>query len=465
MSDYIGSFHKFADLSNNDHNNYKLFKELLYGCHGKTNTTASSEHPREVRFNEQNSETRDLESRYDNYCSVPREPENSFRQNIFRRNQDEMEYCHFDELERLSSSLIRLLGEAKREHGKLRKRVEHPLQNHCTGQQSAKKSSELNFWRSLSNRAEVQFSSDVSVASVSKAGSLPHAEGSLISDPQSPESAGFDNNSNTFSEVESFLNDLQEDIFKDDDLSAITPSLVDRPHTSSASPDDIFASIREATPRPKTTHDEYHTKFGDKERRKKENHNMIERRRRFHINDRIQELGTLLPRYTDPKGRRNKGTILKASVEYIKKLKKDQERFGKLDERIKQNELQYKTMMTRIKKLELLLKTRSTFKEFSKEQIVSQSKSKASGMHIVETKSINFNAMSAESEIDSNMEATSTSSRANSVPLESDVSTANSATYDLDDVLDDSSVPSTDSLFSVQSVSSGLDEDYIGCNE
>ena len=36
-----------------------------------------------------------------------------------------------------------------------------------------------------------------------------------------------------------------------------------------------------------------------KDRQRKDNHNMIERRRRFHINDRIKELGTLLPKQQD----------------------------------------------------------------------------------------------------------------------------------------------------------------------
>ncbi|GAB6033465.1 Transcription factor E3 [Chamberlinius hualienensis] len=58
-----------------------------------------------------------------------------------------------------------------------------------------------------------------------------------------------------------------------------------------------------------------------KERQKKDNHNMIERRRRYNINDRIKELGTLLPKSNDPH-RQNKGTILKESVDYIKRMNK-----------------------------------------------------------------------------------------------------------------------------------------------
>ncbi|KAG7220394.1 hypothetical protein INR49_018232 [Caranx melampygus] len=41
------------------------------------------------------------------------------------------------------------------------------------------------------------------------------------------------------------------------------------------------------------------TKALMKERQKKDNHNLIERRRRFNINDRIKELGALIPKSTD----------------------------------------------------------------------------------------------------------------------------------------------------------------------
>lgn len=73
-----------------------------------------------------------------------------------------------------------------------------------------------------------------------------------------------------------------------------------------------------------------------KERQKKDNHNKIERRRRYNINDRIQELGTLLPR-GDPRYshlirdmKYNKGTILKASVDYVKTLKREADNSAKL---------------------------------------------------------------------------------------------------------------------------------------
>lgn len=47
-------------------------------------------------------------------------------------------------------------------------------------------------------------------------------------------------------------------------------------------------------------------KFGEKERHRKDVHNEIERRRRYHINDRIKELGTMLPA-TEQDAKQNKG--------------------------------------------------------------------------------------------------------------------------------------------------------------
>ncbi|XP_053908197.1 GRIP1-associated protein 1-like isoform X2 [Cuculus canorus] len=68
-----------------------------------------------------------------------------------------------------------------------------------------------------------------------------------------------------------------------------------------------------------------------KERQKKDNHNLIERRRRFNINDRIKELGTLIPKSSDPEMRWNKGSILKASVDYIRKLQRETQRSRDLE--------------------------------------------------------------------------------------------------------------------------------------
>eukprot|EP00092_Neocalanus_flemingeri_P012671 GFUD01013655.1.p1 GENE.GFUD01013655.1~~GFUD01013655.1.p1 ORF type:complete len:568 (+),score=148.95 GFUD01013655.1:68-1771(+) len=82
-----------------------------------------------------------------------------------------------------------------------------------------------------------------------------------------------------------------------------------------------------------------------KDRVKKDNHNMIERRRRFNINDRIKELGTLLPKQNEQyyeivrDVRQNKGSILKASVDYIRLLRREREKKASLEEKYKKLEL------------------------------------------------------------------------------------------------------------------------------
>lgn len=100
-----------------------------------------------------------------------------------------------------------------------------------------------------------------------------------------------------------------------------------------------------------------------KDRQKKDNHNMIERRRRFNINDRIKELGTLLPKTNDPYYevvrdiRPNKGTILKSSVDYIKCLKHEVTRLKQNEYRQRQMEVQNRRLVNRIKELELQAKS------------------------------------------------------------------------------------------------------------
>ncbi|KAG0171478.1 hypothetical protein DFQ28_009204 [Apophysomyces sp. BC1034] len=84
----------------------------------------------------------------------------------------------------------------------------------------------------------------------------------------------------------------------------------------------------------------------EKRRRRRESHNAVERRRRDNINERIQELSTLLPEHmletaptssnamsiagnqNVPNGKAvNKGTILKLSVDHIKELREEVVRY------------------------------------------------------------------------------------------------------------------------------------------
>ncbi|KAF4020090.1 hypothetical protein G4228_011663 [Cervus hanglu yarkandensis] len=74
----------------------------------------------------------------------------------------------------------------------------------------------------------------------------------------------------------------------------------------------------------------------------------VERRRRYNINYRIKELGTLIPKSNDPDMRWNKGTILKASVEYIKWLQKEQQRAQELEHRQKKLEQANRRLLLRI---------------------------------------------------------------------------------------------------------------------
>ncbi|CAJ1051277.1 melanocyte inducing transcription factor a isoform X1 [Xyrichtys novacula] len=90
-----------------------------------------------------------------------------------------------------------------------------------------------------------------------------------------------------------------------------------------------------------------------KERQKKDNHNLIERRRRFNINDRIKELGTLIPKSNDPDMRWNKGTILKASVDYIRRLQREQQRTKELECRQRKLEHANRHLILRIQELEM----------------------------------------------------------------------------------------------------------------
>ncbi|XP_016303037.1 transcription factor EC-like isoform X1 [Sinocyclocheilus anshuiensis] len=98
---------------------------------------------------------------------------------------------------------------------------------------------------------------------------------------------------------------------------------------------------------------EHDTRVLAKERQKKNNHNLIERRRRYNINYRIKELGTLIPRSNDPDMRWNKGTILKASVEYIKWLQKEQQHARDLESRQKKLEHANRRLLLRIQELEI----------------------------------------------------------------------------------------------------------------
>ncbi|KFW93316.1 Transcription factor EB, partial [Phalacrocorax carbo] len=82
-------------------------------------------------------------------------------------------------------------------------------------------------------------------------------------------------------------------------------------------------------------------------------HPAVERRRRFNINDRIKELGMLIPKANDLDVRWNKGTILKASVDYIKRMQKDLQRSRDLENHSRRLEMTNKQLLLRIQELEM----------------------------------------------------------------------------------------------------------------
>lgn len=84
----------------------------------------------------------------------------------------------------------------------------------------------------------------------------------------------------------------------------------------------------------------------------------VERRRRFNINDRIKELGTLLPKTNEflydiiqdlHIRQPNKGTILKSSVDYIKCLKYEVNRLRRNEQKQKDLDNQHRRLITRIR--------------------------------------------------------------------------------------------------------------------
>lgn len=84
----------------------------------------------------------------------------------------------------------------------------------------------------------------------------------------------------------------------------------------------------------------------------------VERRRRFNINDRIKELGTLLPKTNEflydiildlHIRQPNKGTILKSSVDYIKCLKYEVNRLKRHEQKQKDWDIQARRMITKIR--------------------------------------------------------------------------------------------------------------------
>ncbi|TPP60348.1 Transcription factor EB [Fasciola gigantica] len=90
-----------------------------------------------------------------------------------------------------------------------------------------------------------------------------------------------------------------------------------------------------------------------KQRSKKESHNRIERKRRDYINSQIVYLSSLLPPelYRDVDGRRNKGSVLRLSVNYIMELREAVSRMNGLKQ---ENALAQQLIPLLLKRIEVL---------------------------------------------------------------------------------------------------------------
>ncbi|XP_040890590.1 melanocyte inducing transcription factor a isoform X2 [Toxotes jaculatrix] len=172
--------------------------------------------------------------------------------------------------------------------------------------------------------------------------------------------------SNCEKEMDDVIDDIisLESSYNEDVLGLMDPGLqMNNPLSVSGNLLDVYgnqglslpglAISNSCSPNIKREYTEAEVRALAKERQKKDNHNLIERRRRFNINDRIKELGTLIPKSNDPDMRWNKGTILKASVDYIRKLQREQQRAKELECRQRKLEHANRHLMLRIQELEI----------------------------------------------------------------------------------------------------------------
>ncbi|XP_026162946.1 transcription factor E3b [Mastacembelus armatus] len=243
---------------------------------------------------------------------------------------------------------------------KVQTHLENPTKYHI--QQAQRQQVKQYLSTTLGNKAVTQ---TIGVSPVPQSSSAPEAAPSASSAPNSP--MALLNIGSNKEEIDDVIDDIisLESSFNDDIITLIDSGL-QLPSTLPGNLLDVYHSPGMAAPTitvsnscpadlPKIKREitDADAKALLKERQKKDNHNLIERRRRFNINDRIKELGTLIPKSSDPEMRWNKGTILKASVDYIRKLQKEQQRAKDVEMRQKKLEQANHSLMLRIQELEM----------------------------------------------------------------------------------------------------------------
>lgn len=223
------------------------------------------------------------------------------------------------------------------------------------------------------HKTQSNFHSFLSNVSVSHVNDFEHVESvlsSLIEDspddsqdimPLSHELRQAITNMEDIEDVDSLIgnviNSVQIDSSYDEDLHCIEQAVACTINNSN----EGYLKVMEKSsttdnPQPRPFISKEEEQLWKKDRIKKDNHNIIERRRRYNINDRIKELATLLPPTTHPAMKLNKGSILKASVEYVRELKKDKEKLVLFESKQKTMEAKYQKMLIRIFQLELKMK-------------------------------------------------------------------------------------------------------------
>ncbi|XP_058487371.1 transcription factor E3b isoform X1 [Solea solea] len=248
---------------------------------------------------------------------------------------------------------------------KVQTHLENPTRYHI--QQAQRQQVKQYLSTTLGNKVVTQ---TLSVSPAPQSSSAPETTPVASSVPNSP-MALLNIGSNKEEVRENQIDDVIDDIISlessfNDDIITLIDSGLQLPSTLPGNLLDVYHSPGMATttmtisnscpadlPNIKREITDVDAKVLMKERQKKDNHNLIERRRRFNINDRIKELGGLIPKSSDPEMRWNKGTILKASVDYIRKLQKEQQRAKDVEMRQKKLEQANHTLMLRIQELEM----------------------------------------------------------------------------------------------------------------
>ncbi|XP_075997146.1 transcription factor E3b isoform X2 [Genypterus blacodes] len=241
---------------------------------------------------------------------------------------------------------------------KVQSHLENPTKYHIQASQRQQVKQYLS--TTLGNMAVTQ---TLGVSPVHQSSSAPEVGPTASSAPNSP--MALLNISSNKEEIDDVIDDIisLESSFNDDIITLIDSGL-QLPSTLPGNLLDIYNSpgmaaqaltVSNSCPAdlPKIKREINDNKAMMKERQKKDNHNLIERRRRFNINDRIKELGTMIPKSSDPEMRWNKGTILKASVDYIRKLQKEQQRSKEVEMRQKKLEHANHSLLLRIQELEM----------------------------------------------------------------------------------------------------------------